>query len=70
MDEGEIEAQRLHDERMEKHRDARRYRWLRVRGCAIDGTDAQRDGLVRRCVNLDEEVDALMASASTTGHKR
>lgn len=46
--------------------DATRYRWLRVRGCAIDGTDAQRDGLVRRCVNLDEEIDKLASTDGST----
>lgn len=44
--------------------DAERYRWLRVKGVAIDGTDAQRAGLVRRCVNLDEEVDSLRRAES------
>lgn len=38
-----------------------RYQWLRVRGCAIDGTEHQREGLVRRCINLDEEIDSLRA---------
>lgn len=45
-------------------RDAERYRWLRVRGCAIDGSDAQKNDLVRRCINLDDEIDAAMKEAS------
>ncbi len=53
------------NERDEAMQDALRYRFLRVRGCALDGTDAQRDGLVHRCINLDEEIDALTQSDST-----
>jgi hypothetical protein len=42
--------------------DAARYRWLRVRGVAIDQTESQKRGFVRRCCNLDEEVDHLRAA--------
>ena len=70
MDESEVREQERHDRRMAREKaarehlaaiemDAARYRWLRVRGCAIDGTEHQREGLVRRCINLDEQVDAL-----------
>lgn len=65
MDESEVEAQRLHDERMAYRRDARRYRFLQIHGAALAGTEALNQGLVRRCVNLDEEVDALMARSQS-----
>jgi hypothetical protein len=45
----------------EDARDAARYRWMRVHGAALAGTETFRESLVRRCINLDEEVDALMA---------
>lgn len=39
--------------------DAERYRWLRIRGAALAGTEALEQGLVHRVGNLDEAIDNL-----------
>ena len=39
---------------------AKRYQWLRVHGAALAGSYHQKEGLVRRFGNLDEEIDREM----------
>ena len=42
-------------------KDAKRYQWLRIHGAALAGSYHQREGLVRRVGNLDEEIDLEMS---------
>lgn len=45
--------------------DAERYRWLRIRGAALAGTEALEQGLVHRVGNLDEAIDNLRRADRT-----
>lgn len=55
------------DKQMKTEEDARRYRRLRVLGCAVMDTPQLTQGTVSRFTNLDEIVDADMQAHPERG---
>jgi hypothetical protein len=55
------------DEQMSIEEDARRYRRLRVLGCAVMDTPQLAQGMVSRFTNLDEIVDGDLRAHPNRG---